>query len=947
MMLNAAAPAYSLSTMSLQPVVPHETLDPRQSFTASSSAPYVLVTAGAGCGKTQVLGARLARLLDGPQQIAPESVLVLSFSSGGAKEVVERAQSLGLSPTSASRVTATTFHALSASILRKHGKTTQRNFRVASKSEQLKWMRASLEKVKSASCGLPVKQRDVSSALRQVSLWKELGLSAERSTKLFGASSLEGEVAAAAAYPIYQSLLQQGGCVDYADLPLQALHTLRQREDVLGRYRWQLRHILVDEFQDVSAVQYALLRLLAMGSPKEAEEYHSKRQHGMLLPYFTQQQGRHDDGLFYDPLAPQGMRVDVFAAADEDQRIYAWRGAGAAHLRQFCEDFPGAERHSWSTTHRLPLHILSCAWGLIKSNYAPEGRSHSDLNFPVTTQRATGARISVRGFWAAQDEAQWIAKEMKRFHDEEGVPYGSMAVMVRLWAQARDLEAALQARGVPYSSVDRDSVARSRFFLEPQVEKSLSLLRLCAAPHRNDADFERALGWTKGVDRIPIDVIKELARVEKTSLVEAANKLVGTGRLHAQAEAGVSSLVLSLRRWSGWVRAHSKCGQGERLVAVRSVLQEAGEELGICDVDCVQQLASSASQFPSIEKFILHAMLEGSEGGRSGGGDSLASSAAQLLSMHQCKGKEFDVVFLAGWEEGLFPLLPSMTGGQEEASSAALLEAALASHVQEERRLGYVALTRAKQHAFITHARRRQMNGQWSLAPGPSRFLSELPTRHLLLADAGGKEAGGNGLYGGFAPQAAIVFAGLKRQPRRAMEANTSLLPALVRPAEELIDLQSILLPARSRPSPAAVRPVMAPVKTVAAAASYKSVAPKVHSKRSYSSYSAPPGYKAGGLRRKVSVDKLMMSKNAAGTGGETDRLDPETIIGLMQDSRLSQASLKTLFRAILKARFHLGRGSIVVPGKGSVPISRCTARDLGAHIITLMAVEHQRHSSS
>ncbi len=806
-----------------------QSLDSHQASTVSSSAPAVLITAGPGTGKTHVLAARLQHIIEpnrkqhshedghGEEEeqnkywavTAPESVLVLSFSKGGAKQVVDRAIDMGLSRKLASRITSTTFHGMSASMLRRHCKTAtgMSCFSLASDKDQDSAISLAFMKAGLRNYSTPVKKQTV---LRQISLWKDLGLGLDDISGGDMTAETDIELAAKAAYALYNANLRTKGLLDHGDLPMLAFKLLQKEPNILSRYRLRLQHILVDEFQDVGAVQYALLRLLVVGGkglvgrqlgsnkPHQAFTYANNKRITPIVAEHEQQVGGGllrtlqpqsrevwvDDALHHDPNAPIGVQVKLFCAADEDQRIYAWRGAAASHLHRFCVDFPGSERHSWAMTHRLPLHILSSAGELLQANHKGTGRRHSDMNHTVKTKtRILGARISVKGLWSSREEGKWIARQIKEIHagrDGEAVPHGKIAVLIRCWSQAAALEECLVAQQIPYSCGSGGAGKGNNFFARDELMIPLALLRLCLNPYSNTA-FDAVLS-SSSISRVGCDIVRQMSRLHGLSLLEAANRLVGTGRLNPDAEQRLSRLVGGIQVWTGWIRAMEGKGTStdvrseydHRLSIYWRIFYEAGylpvppplhleesddgkKEDSIPDqFQSVKDLSMAAAGYDSLAQFLLHTELDpiGADG------RSSTHDAVQLLSMHQAKGKEYDVVFLPGWEEGIFPLMPNGSLNKErvEGSNNSSSDdggddsydtfdkkdwntdttTAMYACLEEERRLAYVALTRARRNVVISYTRRRRMNGQWLQVMGPSRFLSELPTRHLSVIQPNG-----------------------------------------------------------------------------------------------------------------------------------------------------------------------------------------------------------------
>ncbi|CBJ30041.1 DNA helicase II [Ectocarpus siliculosus] len=889
-------------------------LDPAQEDVVllDLETPAILLTAGAGTGKTHTLAARLARILGveprrptelsvdnltavekagagigagvgrlgrlhvfgdeggagkgglwGHRRVAahaaaPESVLVLSFTKQGAQDVRERAIAVGVPRAQADRVWAATFHSFAATVLKQNGHllwpeseesdlgwsaaSSRRRAtfgldmighaeqvdlvaRILADSDRGGWdsrddLAAASYKGDAAfegpwsataggrsngSWGMPPTKEErgketaqrrkeletrAKTVLSRIGVWKEQGITVEEHRSTNMEADDYTDAAAAAVYPSYQQHLRRRRQVDFGDLCLMVTELFTRHPEVLERYRWRFRHVLVDEYQDTSPAQQRLLKALVSGVP-------SKRRAASATPASISPDpavaiGEGGDGECFGAAGTgkseglehhQGLGVSLFCAGDEDQHIYGWRGTTVDHLHRFEEDFPGAVRCALTETHRLPVHVLRSATGLMRA-----GGLVPLLNRRMRTKQHTpGAVVRAQGLWNSREEGKWVALEASKMNREQGISYKDMAVIARTAYNTRELEEALAARGVPYTVEGGSS-----FFSRGEVQAPLALLALCANPQDDEA-FRRFISLrskTRLLDWATPSTMRgvgELAVADGVSYAEGVRLSVSRGLLKGEDS---SNFIYGLRRWAsllmGWQRLH----EAERGAAVWRIFWEAGflprpvdasfaphrGGGGGPDQESIGKLATAASRCDHIGRFLLRAARareetankkaarKGGEGrgrggrweGTTGKKDKQSTTpssedALEMMTMHQAKGREFKVVFLTGWDEGSFPLLPNSGDGEHAVESL--------ERVQEERRLGYVALTRASENVIITFSKKRRFNDAWIDSAGPSRFLLEMPTEYVEVSpDAIGRTLND---YPGFAGTHRLAFHGM------------------------------------------------------------------------------------------------------------------------------------------------------------------------------------------
>jgi len=460
-------------------------------------------------------------------------------------------------------------------------------------------------------------------------------------------------------YAQYQERLKALNACDFGDLLLHMLVIFRSQADVLASYRDRFRYILVDEYQDTNQGQYEWLRLLA------------------------------------EP------RRNLCCVGDDDQSIYSWRGAEVANILRFEEDFPGAKIIRLEQNYRSTSHILAAADGLIAHNAGRLGKT-------LWTDAGGGEKVRVIGVWDGPEEARRVGEEAES-HMRSGGSLDDIAILVRAQFQTREFEERFIAIGLSYQII-----GGFRFYERAEIRDAIAYLRLVAQP-ADDLAFERIVNQPKrGLGDKAVATIHRHARATQQSLLLAAASLLDSDELTPQARRSLGSFVADLARWRQMSTElpHpelarimlDESGYTAMLQADRSA-ESAGR------LENLAELTRAMEEYESLGAFLEHVSLvmdndEARQGDR-----------VTIMTIHAAKGLEFDTVYLAGWEEGVFP------------SQRSLDEGGLAS-LEEERRLAYVAITRARRRATVFHAANRRIYGQWTSSI-PSRFLAELPKPHI------------------------------------------------------------------------------------------------------------------------------------------------------------------------------------------------------------------------
>lgn len=608
-----------------------------------------LILAGAGSGKTRVLTTRIAWLIS-TGQVGPHGLLAVTFTNKAAKEMVSRLSAM--LPINTRGMWIGTFHGLCNRMLRAHHREAglPSLFQILDSADQLAAIKRLLKNLNVDDEKFPPRE-----LMYFINGHKEQGIRAAKAEAFDDYTKRRVEL-----YAEYERQCQREGVVDFAELLLRSYELLTHNEPLRRHYQERFRHILVDEFQDTNRLQYAWLKLLAAG-------------------------GAH-----------------VFAVGDDDQSIYAFRGADVGNMREFERDFAAGNVIRLEQNYRSHGNILEAANAIIKNNRERLGKN-------LWTDQGAGEPIRVFEGFSDLDEARWIVEEIRELV-RDGVERDQIALLYRSNAQSRVLEHQLFTSGVPYRVY-----GGLRFFERQEVKHALAYLRLIANPD-DDTAFARVVNFpTRGIGARTLEALQEAAVRANSSLYNAAASLAGKAgtsignfiRLIEQLRHDTDGLPLPevmehILDKSG-LRQHylgEKEGQ-ERLENLDELLNATANFL---------QEAQIEDDQTQVAAFLAHASLEAGEH-QAGEGDT----AVQLMTVHAAKGLEFDVVFVSGLEQGLFP---HENSAQER------------DGLEEERRLMYVAITRARKRLYLTHAQTRMLHGQtrYSL---PSGFLDELPVELL------------------------------------------------------------------------------------------------------------------------------------------------------------------------------------------------------------------------
>ena len=613
----------------------------------------VLVLAGAGTGKTSALTARLAHLI-ATRRAWPSQILAVTFTNKAAREMKERIARISGGAIEGMPWLGT-FHSVAAKMLRSNAELVglQSNFTILDTDDQLRLLKQLI-----IAAELDEKRWPARQLAGVIDGWKNKGWTPAQIDA--GESEAFANGRGAELYARYQERLRTLNACDFGDLLLHMLAIFRKHPDVLETYRERFKYILVDEYQDTNASQYEWLRLLA------------------------------------EP------RRNLCCVGDDDQSIYSWRGAEVANILRFEVDFPGAAVIRLEQNYRSTPHILGAASGLIAQNSGRLGKT-------LWTAANGGDKVKVIGVWDGPEEARRVGEEIEGYTRGGDGTLDDTAILVRAQFQTREFEDRFIAIGLAYQIV-----GGFRFYERAEIRDAIAYLRAVNQP-RDDLAFERIINTPKrGLGEKAIAQLHIVAREHGVPLSHAA--AMGGAVLKGQPRS-LKAFADFTNMFAGWRKMKDEIPHPELM---RLILDESGYTAALQAersaeaagrLENLTELTRAMEEYETLGAFLEHVSLVMDNDAARG------EPKVTIMTIHAAKGLEFPLVFLAGWEEGVFP------------SQRALDEGGLAS-LEEERRLAYVAITRARTRATILHAANRRIYGQWTSSI-PSRFVAELPKEHL------------------------------------------------------------------------------------------------------------------------------------------------------------------------------------------------------------------------
>ena len=672
-------------------------LNPAQREAVEKLDGPVLMLAGAGTGKTRALTARIVHLLSSGRA-RPNEILAVTFTNKAAREMKSRVGQM-LGQPAEGMPWLGTFHAICVKLLRRHAELAglKSNFTILDTDDQLRLLKQLV-----TAEGIDDKRWPARQLASIIDGWKNRALTPEKVPAAdAGAYNHKG----IKLYAQYQQRLKELNACDFGDLLLHMVTIFQTHEDVLKQYQRWFAYILVDEYQDTNVAQYLWLRLLA------------------------------------------GGHKNICCVGDDDQSIYGWRGAEVGNILRFEKDFPGAHVVRLEQNYRSTPHILAAASGVIEGNKGRLGKT-------LFTEVEEGEKVRLIGHWDGEEEARWIGEEIEAAQrGTRGMPpigLDKMAILVRASHQMRAFEDRFLTIGLPYRVI-----GGPRFYERMEIRDAMAYFRVVVSPD-DDLAFERIVNTPKrGLGDKAQQTIQRMARSNGVSLVEGARLCVQTKAIGGKGGAALAELIAGIDRWGGLMRARVPVDEE---AVVDDAAQDAPElshvELAeiILDesgytahwqndktpeapgrLENLKELVGQLENFENLQGFLEHVSLVMDNE------TSDSEEKVSIMTLHAAKGLEFPVVFLPGWEDGLFPSQRSM----DESGVKGL---------EEERRLAYVGITRAEEVCTISFAANRRVFGQWQNAM-PSRFIDELPEEHVEVLTPPGLYGGG---YGAAAPRSTL-----------------------------------------------------------------------------------------------------------------------------------------------------------------------------------------------
>ncbi len=640
-----------------------DSLNPQQREAVKTTEGPLLILAGAGSGKTRVITVRIAYLI-AEKGVAPYNILAVTFTNKAAGEMRERVEALMKGQKMQSAPLVTTFHSLCVRILRQDiehlGEGYTKSFTIYDTDDSIKVLKACVKDI-----GFDEKQLAARQCLNAISGSKNRG----EDSDLFASRvefSDERKSAIARVFKLYEERLNNANALDFDDLMIKTVRLLRKSQEVREKYNDKFKYILVDEYQDTNALQFA------------------------LISYLTEKQ------------------QNICVVGDDAQSIYGFRGADIANILQFEEHFPKSKTIMLEQNYRSTQTILDAADAIIKNN---EGRKEKKL----WTSNPGGEKIFYYPAFDGDGEARFVAAQIDEYRRRE--PNGKAAILYRTNAQSRLFEEALRRNRIEYNIVGGFS-----FYERAEIKDVIAYLKMALNPF-DDIAFMRVVNTpTRGLGKTSLDELQLRARDFGTSLWEALAIITENydKPLNLTARA-----LESLRKFKQVVENLQKkvAEASETDKPVTEVVIAAIEDTGYANMLRAENTDESATRLENLEE-LVNAAVDYDKQEQNGLRDFIDHSAlvsdtdkfdrnaaVTMMTVHAAKGLEFPIVFLVGLEDGIFPHSRSLNDTKE---------------LEEERRLAYVAITRAEKILFITHSMRRRVYGE-EMAAEPSQFLNEMP----------------------------------------------------------------------------------------------------------------------------------------------------------------------------------------------------------------------------
>jgi len=609
----------------------------------------LLVLAGAGTGKTKVLTSRVANLIH-QKKAEPFNILAVTFTNKAAREMSDRINGM----ISSHGLNIGTFHSIAAKILRSHIRyldtSLSSSFTIIDQDDQIRLIKSiAIDK------NIDIKIYPPKLIAVIISRWKDLGLFPHKITDSDTKTPLQK--CARLIYEEYQLKLQLSNVVDFGDLLLYNNQLFINSPELLKHYQNKFQYILIDEYQDTNAVQYVWARMLA------------------------------------------SLTKNICCVGDDDQSIYSWRGAEVGNILRFEKDFTNAKIIKLEQNYRSSSEILAAASSLIKNNKQRHGKM-------LWTSKTAGEKLKIISCWNDKEEARFVVSEIERMITQGNYRANQIAILVRAGFQTRAFEEVFISNALPYKII-----GGLKFYERMEIRDLLAYIRISLNSEDNLA-FERIINTPKrSIGDSTLKLIKDYANEHNLQIFDAIGEMLKEGQLKSKARDSLEKLVNQINSWQLRYKTDAP------FEVTKSILEESGyldtlklekTEESRGRIENLNEMLRAINEFGNIEEFIQHTSLVMEN-------DSLSSfgGAINVMTLHAAKGLEFELVFLPGWEEGIFPHQKSISEEGEKG-------------LEEERRIAYVGITRAKKELYISYAESRWMFNE-VLNSLPSRFLAEIP----------------------------------------------------------------------------------------------------------------------------------------------------------------------------------------------------------------------------
>ncbi|MER8845601.1 ATP-dependent helicase [Mesorhizobium australicum] len=688
-------------------------LNPEQRLAVETTEGPVLVLAGAGTGKTRVLTTRIAHILT-TKKAWPSEILAVTFTNKAAREMKLRIGLL-IGEQVEGMPWLGTFHSIGVKLLRRHAELAglRSDFTILDTDDVVRLIKQLIQ-----AEGLDDKRWPAKQFAQMIDGWKNKGQGPADIAEGDARSFANGQ--GRELYKAYQERLQTLNACDFGDLLCHPIRIFRANPDVLKDYHRRFKYILVDEYQDTNTAQYMWLRLLAQrpdagrnnSTPTDVRTAEGRKPDRASEPL---------RGPSRDAEGARENKVNICCVGDDDQSIYGWRGAEVDNILRFDKDFPGATIIRLERNYRSTAHILGAASHLIAYNEGRFGKTlFTDRNDPED------GKVNVHAAWDSEEEARAIGETIEAYQRQKN-NLNDMAILVRASFQMRAFEDRFITLGLNYRVI-----GGPRFYERMEIRDALAFFRV-VANSTDDLAFERIVNVPKrGLGEATIRQIHDTARGLRIPMLEAAGTLAESDELKPKPRAALREVASNFERWQKALEATPHTELAETIL----------EESGYTDMwkndrsaeapgrlENLKELIRSMEEYESLRSFLEHvALVMDAE-------QNAGLDAVSIMTLHSAKGLEFETVFLPGWEEGLFPHQRALDEGGR-------------SGLEEERRLAYVGLTRAKKNLHIWFVSNRLIHGLWQ-STIPSRFLEELPEAHVEVAEAGNSYGGYGNPYGG------------------------------------------------------------------------------------------------------------------------------------------------------------------------------------------------------